>query len=137
LPPTAVWWTTAHQITPLAATFRMAGLAASDPDTFRAAAAGLSDDFDSNVDAAMAEFISDPPTRLMSRWQAVRAAAVSALAAVPAGQVVPWLVRPLPAPVLAAAGMMELCGHGQDIADALGVRRQRTDRVGHLGAFVA
>jgi uncharacterized protein (TIGR03084 family) len=33
--------------------------------------------------------------------------------------------------------MMELFGHGQDIADALGVRREYTDRVGHLAWFGA
>ena len=43
--------------------------------------------------------------------------------------------RPLPAPVLAAAGMMELFGHSQDIADALGVRPARTDRIGFLVGF--
>jgi enediyne biosynthesis protein E11 len=135
LPTPAPGWTVAHQIAHLAATFRMAGLAASDPATFSAVAARLSDDFDANVDAAMKEFITDPPARLLARWRAVRTAAISALAAVPAGQPVPWLVRPLPAPVLASAGMMELFGHGQDIADALGVRRERTDRIGHLVAF--
>jgi uncharacterized protein (TIGR03084 family) len=31
--------------------------------------------------------------------------------------------------------MMELFGHGQDIADALGVVRQRTDRLRYLAAF--
>jgi uncharacterized protein (TIGR03084 family) len=54
---------------------------------------------------------------------------------VPADQVVPWLVRTLPHAVLASAGMMELFGHGQDIADALGVQRQRTDRLKYLAAF--
>ncbi len=53
----------------------------------------------------------------------------------PADQVVPWLVRTLPHAVLASAGMMELFGHGQDIADALGVQRQRTDRLKYLAAF--
>jgi uncharacterized protein (TIGR03084 family) len=48
---------------------------------------------------------------------------------------VPWLVNPLPPSVLAAAGYMETFGHGQDVADALGVRRERTDRIKHLVAF--
>jgi enediyne biosynthesis protein E11 len=39
--------------------------------------------------------------------------------------------------VLASAGMMELFAHGQDIADALGVRRQRTDRIMHIAGFAA
>jgi uncharacterized protein (TIGR03084 family) len=37
--------------------------------------------------------------------------------------------------VLAAAGIMELFGHGQDVRDALGVERVYTDRIGHLAWF--
>src|SRR5262249_1331853 len=37
--------------------------------------------------------------------------------------------------LLAAAGIMEEFAHGQDIADALGVRREPTDRIYHLAAF--
>ncbi|WJK43242.1 TIGR03084 family metal-binding protein [Solwaraspora sp. WMMA2056] len=128
-------WTIGHQIAHLAATFRMAALAAADPAGFTAMAARLSPDFNANVDRALAEYLADPPLVLLSRWRAERAAAEKALAAVPAGQVVPWLVRPLPPAVLAAAGMMELFGHGQDIADALGVRLTRTDRIGFLVGF--
>jgi uncharacterized protein (TIGR03084 family) len=128
-------WTVAHQVAHLAATFRMAGLAASNPDAFRQLAGGLSPDFDANVRGALAEYLAEPPEKLLPRWQAERARATAALAAVAPGQLVPWLVNPLPPAILASAGMMELFGHGQDIADALGVRPERTDRLGHLVAF--
>ncbi|PZF92513.1 TIGR03084 family metal-binding protein [Micromonospora deserti] len=134
-PTPAPGWTITHQIAHLAATFRLAGLAAAQPGTFQEVASRLSDDFDANVRAAMADFVAEPPPVLLARWRAERTAAEKALAAVPPGQPVPWLVRPLPAPVLAAAGMMEVFGHGQDIADALGVRRTPTDRLGHLVGF--
>jgi enediyne biosynthesis protein E11 len=135
LPTPAPGWTIAHQIAHLAATFHMAGLAAADPARFTTLTRNLGPDFDANVHAALAPYLAEAPTALFRRWRAERAAAQTALAAVPAGETVPWLVRPLPAPILAAAGMMELFGHGQDIADALGVRRERTDRIGHLVAF--
>jgi uncharacterized protein (TIGR03084 family) len=135
LPTPADGWTIAHQVAHLAATFKLAGLAAAQPEVFQAVTSNLSADFNANVKAAMAEYLADPPQMLLGRWRAERATAEKALAAVPAGQTVPWLVRPLPAPVLAAAGMMELFGHGQDIADALGVRRERTDRLSHLVWF--
>ncbi|RKR86895.1 uncharacterized protein (TIGR03084 family) [Micromonospora pisi] len=134
-PTPAEGWTIAHQIAHLTATFRLAATAAGSPDAFTAMTARLSADFDANVDAAMAPYLAEPPEVLLARFRDERAAADKSLAAVPDGQLVPWLVRPLPAPVLAAAGMMELFGHGQDIADALGVRRQYTDRIGHLVAF--
>ncbi|HET9139509.1 TIGR03084 family metal-binding protein [Actinophytocola sp.] len=128
-------WTIAHQIAHLAATFKLAGLAAADPQAFGALVSQLSPDFDANVRMAMAEFVADPPEVLLGRWRQEKATAIKALAAVPDTEVVPWLVRPLPPAVLACAGMMELFGHGQDIADALGVRRTPTDRIRYLVGF--
>ncbi|HEU5475562.1 MAG TPA: TIGR03084 family metal-binding protein [Actinophytocola sp.] len=134
-PTPAPGWTVKHQIAHLAATFRLAGLAAADPAAFGALASRLSDDFDANVVAAMADYVGDPDEVLLNRWRADRTAAIKALAAVPPTDLVPWLVRPLPPGVLACAGMMELFAHGQDIADALGVTPVRTDRIGHLVGF--
>lgn len=135
LPTPAPGWTIAHQIAHLASIFNLAALAASNPLAFQAVTAQLSDDFDANVAVALARYLSSPPDELFARWQAERAAVVQALLAVPPGEVVPWLVRPLPPAVLAAAGMMELFGHGQDIADTLNMRLERTDRIKHLVEF--
>lgn len=134
-PTPAEGWTVAHQIAHLAATFRMAGLAAAAPDEFRRLMSQLSDSFESNVQAALAPYLAQPPNRLLAAWRDERASTEKALAAVPEGALLPWLVRPIPAPVLAAAGMMELFGHGQDIADALGAQRQHTDRLRYLVEF--
>jgi enediyne biosynthesis protein E11 len=134
-PTPAEGWTVAHQVAHLAAIFRMAGLAARAPAAFQAMGRRLSDDFDANVRAAMAPFLAEPPEVLLARWRLERAVAQKALAAAPADRLVPWLVRPLPPAVLAAAGMMELFGHGQDIADGLGVRREHTDRIRHIVGF--
>ncbi|WP_394618806.1 TIGR03084 family metal-binding protein [Lentzea sp. JNUCC 0626] len=135
LPTPAPGWTIAHQIAHLASTARMAGLAASDPAAFAGLVAGIGSDFDAAVEGALAPFLSLGPRKLLERWRAERQAAGGALSTVPAGQLVPWLVNPLPAPVLAAGGMMELFAHGQDIADALGVRREPTARLQHLCGF--
>src|SRR5690349_14276370 len=129
-------WTIRHQMAHLCAVFRMAATAAASPQAFRDAMAHLGPDFNANVTAALERFLAEPED-LHSRWRVESAAAVRALAAVPAGTVVPWLVRPLPARVLAAAGMMEIFAHGQDIADALGVTRRHTDRVRHIAEFAA
>jgi uncharacterized protein (TIGR03084 family) len=135
LPTPAEGWTIAHQIAHLAATFKLAGLAAAKPEVFNAIVSQLSDDFDANVRGAMAPYLAESPAVLLGRWREERAFAEQALASVPADQVVPWLVRPLPPAVLGCAGMMELFGHGQDIADALGVSRRRTDRLAYLVGF--
>jgi uncharacterized protein (TIGR03084 family) len=134
-PTPAPGWTVAHQVAHLSATFKLAALAATSPEMFEAVTAKLSPDFDANVDHAMAEFLAEPPDVLLARWRAERANAEKALGALPPDKMVPWLVRPLPVAVLAAAGMMELFGHGQDIADAVGVRREYTDRIRHLCGF--
>jgi uncharacterized protein (TIGR03084 family) len=135
LPTPAPGWTIAHQIAHLSSMFRLAGLAASDPDAFTSLLSRLSADFGANVNAALAEYLADPPEMLFTRWRTERDSAIKAIAAVPPTELVQWLVRPLPPAVLAAAGMMELFGHGQDIADTLRVRRERTDRLWYVVDF--
>ena len=130
-------WTVAHQVGHVAFVFRIAGLAAAQPAAFTAMTASIGGDFDRAVNAGLTEYLAVPPAQLLARWRAERDASVAALAAVPAGTLVPWLVNPLPPAVLAAAGMMELFGHGQDVADALGVQRRHTDRLRHLVGFAA
>lgn len=128
-------WSIADQIAHLTFIFHLAGTAASDPDGFAKLAAGASGDFDGAVNAALKQFNGFPPAQLLARFRALGQHSVDALAAVPEGQVVPWLVNPLPAAVLASAGIMEIFAHGQDIADALGVRREPTERLRHLVFF--
>ncbi|HEU5269840.1 MAG TPA: TIGR03084 family metal-binding protein [Jatrophihabitans sp.] len=128
-------WTISHQVAHLAATFALAGLAAEDPVAFKARLTGLSQHFDTSVQQALQPYLNDPPDVLMQRWQAERTNASAALAAVAEDELVPWLVNPLPPGVLAMAGMMEVFAHGQDIADALGLRPERTDRIRFLVEF--
>ncbi|MFJ7219517.1 TIGR03084 family metal-binding protein [Amycolatopsis sp. NPDC098790] len=135
-PTPAPGWTVRHQIAHLAFIFRIAGLAAAQPDVFGALAKQTEAvGFDAAVNAALADYLGDPAEVLLTRWRAERDAGLKALAAVPAGQLVPWLVNPLPPAVLACAGMMEVFAHGQDVHDALGVRPVRTDRLGPLVGF--
>jgi uncharacterized protein (TIGR03084 family) len=133
IPTPSPGWSVAHQIAHLAADFRLAALAATDGEAFQRLLTQLSgrfgDDFDASVRAAMGEFLGEPPERMRAQWRAERAAAVTALEAVPPGKLLPWLVSPLPAAALATAGLMELFAHGQDVYDALGVVREPTDRI--------
>ncbi|GAA3500047.1 TIGR03084 family metal-binding protein [Streptomyces prasinosporus] len=134
-PTPAPGWSIADQIAHLTFIFHLAGTAASDPEAFAELAAGAAGDFDAAVDAALKQFNPFPPAQLLARFRALGQRSVDALAAVPADGVVPWLVNPLPPAVLASAGIMEVFGHGQDIADALGVRREPTGRLRHLVFF--
>ncbi|TNM34639.1 TIGR03084 family protein [Streptomyces sedi] len=135
LPTPAAGWTIADQIAHLAFIARIAAAAATDVERFEALAAPARVDFQSAIDAALAEHRRDTPAANLACWRAEREVATRGLAAKPADSVVPWLVNPLPPAVLASAGMMEVFAHGQDIADALAIRRAPTDRIAPLVAF--
>ncbi|MFJ5049757.1 TIGR03084 family metal-binding protein [Streptomyces sp. NPDC088719] len=128
-------WTVSDQIAHLVFVNRLAGTAASDPEAFRVMTEKASGDFDGAVNAALAAYASDSTQVLLARWRTERAAAIEALASVPPDQTVPWLVNPLPPAVLACAGLMETFAHGQDIADALGVRREPAPWLRHVAGF--
>lgn len=134
-PTPAPGWSVADQIAHLTFIFTLARTAASDAEAFKAITASAAGNFNGAVNAALKQFNGFPPKELLARFRAQGEASVDALAAVPAGQVVPWLVNPLPPVVLACAGIMELFGHGQDIADALGARREPTERLRNIVDF--
>ncbi|SDI17642.1 TIGR03084 family metal-binding protein [Nonomuraea jiangxiensis] len=135
LPTPATGWSIADQIAHLAFIFKLAKLAASDAELFQHLIRDAAHDFDGAVNAALADYRDDSPEVLLGRWRAEREGAVSALAAVPPDRTVPWLVNPLPPTILGSAGIMEQFAHGQDIADALGTRLERTDRLRYLVIF--
>lgn len=137
LPTPAPGWTIKHQVAHLTSIAGLAELAAVDPDGFRAAAAGAADDFDGAVNALLKPYLTASPFVLLSHWRSQRTAAAEALSALPPTQIVPWVARPLPAGILACAGIMELFAHGQDIADAVGAQREHDDRIWHLVGFAA
>lgn len=138
-PTPAPGWSVAHQVGHLTFVYRIAAMAASDPERFVAMTSTIGErgGFDAVVNATAAEHLTEGPAALLGHWQAARRNAVAALGAVPSETTVPWLVNPLPPAVLCTAGMMEAFAHGQDIADALGIRRERTDRLRRIMDFVA
>lgn len=136
-PTPAPGWTVAHQVAHLAFVCHLAALSTREPRRFEELAAQAKDDFQGAVDAALAAFLAGGPRAARARWREELEASVAGLRAADQSGTVPWLVNPLPPTVLGAAGLMEVFAHGQDIADALGVRREYTDRVGHLAWFGA
>jgi enediyne biosynthesis protein E11 len=134
-PTPAPGWTIKHQVAHLSSIARIAGIAASDPDLFVKVTTGADQNFDAAVQALLTPYLDATPADLLARWRAERDGAAKALAALPPDQMLPWVVRTIPASVLACAGIMELFAHGQDIADAIGARRDYTDRIGHLAWF--
>jgi enediyne biosynthesis protein E11 len=125
-------WTVAHQVGHLASSDESTVAAVRDPGVFAARQAAMAENFESAMDAAAAQFAAAPPDALLATWRAGRAEVVSALASVPAGQRVPWVVAPLSPAAIASTRLMELIGHGQDIRDALGAAWTPTDRIRHV-----
>lgn len=128
-------WTIAHQVAHMASVARLAQMAAAAPEKFKEMASRATGNFDAAVQAMLEPYLAAPPPKLLDLWHADRTAASDALAAHAPSEIVPWLVRPLPAAILATAGIMELFAHGQDIRDTVGARREYTDRIGSLTMF--
>ncbi|MEU6122968.1 TIGR03084 family metal-binding protein [Streptomyces sp. NPDC047123] len=125
-------WTIAHQIAHLAWTDRAALLAATDPGAFAAEVDKAAAAPDSFVDEGAAEGAALPPAELLGRWRSGRDALARVLAKAPAGTRLPWYGPPMAVPSMATARLMETWAHGQDVADALGVRRPATGRLRHV-----
>lgn len=128
----AAGWSIGHQIGHLAWTDDVALLAATDAEGFAAALQAAGADPFGFVDTAAADAAALPPADLLAKWRAGRAALIGALAAVSDGQKLPWFGPPMSATSMATARLMETWAHGQDVADALGVRRRPTDRIRHV-----
>ncbi|WP_331767413.1 TIGR03084 family metal-binding protein [Embleya sp. NBC_00896] len=125
-------WTIAHQIAHLAWTDDQVRSAATDPAAFAAALEDAAADPDGFVDRAAVRGAALPPERILARWRTGRAAVSAVLAAVPAGQRLPWYGPPMSVASMAGARIMETWAHGQDIADTLGVVRPLTDRLRYV-----
>ena len=88
------------------------------------------------VDAAALEIGKLPAAELLARWQRARPALAEALRGFPEGQKMPWFGPPMSPASMATARLMECWAHGIDVADALGIALEPTDRirnVAHLG----
>ncbi|MFD4986553.1 TIGR03084 family metal-binding protein [Streptomyces sp. NPDC058374] len=125
-------WTIAHQIAHLAWTDRAALAAVTDPEAFAAHVATATARPFTFVDEGAEAGVAQPPAALLAGWRADRAALDAALRQAPPGTRVPWYGPPMSVPSMATARLMETWAHGQDVADALGVRRPPTARLRHI-----
>ncbi|GHH46973.1 TIGR03084 family metal-binding protein [Streptomyces candidus] len=122
-------WTIAHQIAHLAWTDSVALLAATDPEAFRGEVAKAEKNPHGFVDAGAESGAAQPPRELLAAWRDGRDRLWQVLRTAPAGTRLPWYGPPMGVASMATARLMETWAHGQDIADALGVRRVPTDRL--------
>jgi uncharacterized protein (TIGR03084 family) len=128
----AAGWDVAHQIAHLAWTDETAVKAATDKAAWDATVLEALADPDGYVDAAAAAGAAAAPGQLLARWRTARAQLDKVLREHPAGERIPWYGPPMSATSMATARFMETWAHGRDVADALGVRLPRDDRVRHV-----
>ncbi|GAB10499.1 hypothetical protein GOARA_057_00230 [Gordonia araii NBRC 100433] len=125
-------WTIAHQIGHLLWTDRVSLIAVTDGEGFQELLTEAAKDPMGFVDAGADEEAARPPADLLADWRKTRAKLGGALCGVPDGTKLPWFGPPMSAASMATARMMETWAHGLDVADALGVVREPTDRLRHV-----
>jgi uncharacterized protein (TIGR03084 family) len=132
LPTPADGWSIATQIAHLAWTDGAALAACTDAGAWAEYAAEAERDPNGFVDAGAVSLADRPPVELLAQWRQNRQRLGEALRGLPDGARIPWYGPPMGAASMATARFMETWAHGLDIADALGLRRQRTDRIRHV-----
>ncbi|MEV5328595.1 TIGR03084 family metal-binding protein [Nonomuraea sp. N2-4H] len=132
-PTPAEGWAVRDQVSHLAWFDDAAVLAATDPDAFAALAAGTGPGAGPDmVDDLVAESRGTPPAELLAWFGTARTRALEVFEGLDARDRVPWFGPPMSAASFVTARLMETWAHGQDVADALGVEREPTDRLRHV-----
>lgn len=131
-PTPAVGWDIATQIAHLTWTDEVAVAAASDKQAWDALVLLAIEDPTGFVDTEAHRLALTQPGELLERWQAARRALSEALRAMPAGEKMPWFGPPMSATSMATARFMETWAHALDVAEALGISPEPTDRIRHV-----
>ncbi|MGA6162197.1 TIGR03084 family metal-binding protein [Amycolatopsis magusensis] len=134
-PTPAEGWTIAHQIAHLAWTDDKALIAVRTPGLFAAEVEKAFASGGKDVDEGAEAGAQAPPAELLARWRTGREDLARGLAEVPDGQKVPWYGPPMSAASMVTARIMETWAHAQDVFDALGVRREPSERLWHIARF--
>lgn len=129
-PTPAEGWTIHDTVGHLAFFDRESVLAITDPEAFTAKVAAM--DPATFMDDAVAEMRARSAAELLELWRAGRDRELAALGGADPKARLPWYGPPMNPLSFATARLMEYWAHGQDVADALGVRREPTDRLRHI-----
>ncbi len=131
-PTPAAGWDVATQIAHLAWTDEVAVAAATDKERWDAFVRSAIDDPEGFVDAQALEGGRAPAAELLARWREAGPALHEALRLYPAGEKMPWFGPPMSPTSMATARFMETWAHSLDVAEALGLEPEQTDRIRHV-----
>jgi uncharacterized protein (TIGR03084 family) len=124
-------WTIKDQIRHLAYFDDRARLSASDPQAFKQYLMEILQNLNGFYKHLEDVGKNLTPTELLEWWRKERQGLLEALEPVDRKVRLPWFGPDMSALSFATARLMETWAHGQDIADALGVKRTPTDRLRH------
>ena len=130
-PTPAPGWTIADQVSHLAYFDGIAVLSATDPDAFAAELARITAD-GGDADSVAAQHRQLSAAQLRDWFGHARTELLSVFAGLNPATRVPWFGPPMSVASSLTARLMETWAHGQDVADALGVRREPTLRLRHV-----
>ena len=131
-PTPAPGWDVATQVAHLAWTDEVAVAAATDKVRWDEYVIAAIEDPTGYVDAEALAGGKVDPADLLARWRAARPALQEALRGYPAGEKMPWFGPPMSPTSMATARFMETWAHSLDVAEALGVQPEPTDRIRHV-----
>ena len=123
-------WNIADQVTHLAYFDQAAVRSALHPDDFRAETAAAAAGID--PDAIAARYRDRTGTQVLSWFDQARADLLATFTGLDPAVRLPWYGPAMSAASSLTARFMETWAHTQDIADALGVTREPTDRLRHV-----
>jgi uncharacterized protein (TIGR03084 family) len=129
----AAGWSTADQIGHLAYFDEKAVQSAVRPEEFAAGLAAAQASGDAiDPDAIAARYRDRTGAQILAWFDAARADLLGTFAGLDPGLRLPWFGPDMSAASSLTARFMETWAHTQDIADALGVTREPTDRLRHV-----
>jgi uncharacterized protein (TIGR03084 family) len=125
-------WTIRDEICHLAYFDGAGRLAATDADGFAKHVEELIADYANFEKNHLSKGRTQPAAGLMAWWRQERKDLLAALEPLAPKDRLPWYGPPMSARSFATARLMETWAHGQDVVDALGIRRIPTDRLRHV-----
>ena len=131
-PTPAPGWSIADQISHLAHFDEVAVQAATRPQEFSAELAAADGTGGIDPDSIAEQYRTMRPAELLSWFDEARVGLLATYRPMHPSVRVPWYGMHMSAASMLTARLMETWAHGQDIADALGTRREPTARLRHV-----
>ncbi len=131
-PTPAAGWDIADQISHLAYFDEVTVQSAVDPEQFKAELADAEASGGINPDTIAIRFRDRSGAQLLDWFDTARAGLIGTFQGLDPRARLPWFGPPMSAASSLTARIMETWAHTQDIADALGVTREPTDRLRHV-----